>query len=290
MVNDAAANNTDQMSMIRQRRESAWRDFVRGKIMLNSADFAVWAVTPAVGRTARFRVQAKWQAWHAELQVNAQIANAQELVSAVNTLRFSARAPVLSLLLASLGPSTLRQRPTKHSGAAKKSSGLDIDVNGWLARGWEYFSEPTQLRYAGLDVLQRSLWLEENTVIALRAMRNAAAESEVMLLPVSGFRSAAYQDGLIRRKIAHGQTLEQILHVNAPPGFSEHHSGRAVDITSPGEPLLEESFEATPAFAWLEKHAASFGFSLSYPRGNALGVVYEPWHWCWHPSGHSFRK
>jgi zinc D-Ala-D-Ala carboxypeptidase len=284
VVNDAAANNTDQMSMIRQRCESAWRDLVLGKIMLNSADFAVWAVRPALGRMARICVQAKWQGWRTELMVNARIADAQELVSAVNTLRCSARAPVLSLLLASLGPSSLRRRPTKQLGAAKILSGLEIDVDDWRARGWEYFSEPNRLRYAGLDVLQRPLWLEKKTAAALQAMRNAAAESDVMLLPVSGFRSVAYQDGLIRRKIARGQTLEQILHVNAPPGFSEHHSGRAVDMTAPDEPLLEESFETTLAFAWLEKHAATFGFSLSYPRGNSLGVIYEPWHWCWHPT------
>jgi LAS superfamily LD-carboxypeptidase LdcB len=276
--------------MIRQRRESAWRDFVLGKVMLNSTDFAAWAVTPVVGRMARICLQAKWQRWRAELLVNARIADAQELTSAVNTLRRPAQAPVRSLLLASFGLSSVRQRPAKHAGAAKKSLALEIDVNDWLTRGWENFSEPDRLRYAGPDVLQRSLWLEENTAIALRAMRNAAAESAVTLLPVSGFRSVAYQDGLIRRKIDRGQTLEQILQVNAPPGFSEHHSGRAVDITAPGEPLLEESFESTLAFAWLREHAATFGFSLSYPRGNALGVVYEPWHWCWHPTGHSFRK
>ena len=47
----------------------------------------------------------------------------------------------------------------------------------------------------------------------------------------------------------------------------------------PDEPPAEESFETTPAFAWLSQHAARHGFSLSYPRGNPHGIVYEPWHW-----------
>ena len=89
----------------------------------------------------------------------------------------------------------------------------------------------------------------------------------------------AYQLGIIERKRARGLTLDAILKVNAAPGFSEHHSGRALDIGTPGEPAAEESFEHTAAFAWLQQHAAAFGFRLSYPRDNPHGIVYEPWHW-----------
>jgi len=75
--------------------------------------------------------------------------------------------------------------------------------------------------------------------------------------------------------------LEVIFCASAPPGYSEHHSGRALDVTTPGATPLQEEFEGTPAFAWLSKNAASFGFALSYPRGNRHGFMYEPWHWCY---------
>jgi D-alanyl-D-alanine carboxypeptidase len=75
--------------------------------------------------------------------------------------------------------------------------------------------------------------------------------------------------------------LQEILKVNAAPGFSEHHSGRAIDIGTPGQPPAEESFEHTAAYAWLDAHAEQFGFRLSYPRGNSHGISYEPWHWYW---------
>src|SRR5690606_41627176 len=75
------------------------------------------------------------------------------------------------------------------------------------------------------------------------------------------------------------RSSDLILEVNAAPGWSEHHSGRAVDISAPGEPPAEESFEATPAFAWLRANAAGLGFTMSYPRDNPHGIVYEPWHW-----------
>ncbi|WP_338924995.1 D-alanyl-D-alanine carboxypeptidase family protein (plasmid) [Pseudomonas silesiensis] len=43
------------------------------------------------------------------------------------------------------------------------------------------------------------------------------------------------------------------------------------------------AFEETDAFAWLTKHAGSFGFEMSYPKGNARGFNYEPWHWRFTP-------
>ena len=75
--------------------------------------------------------------------------------------------------------------------------------------------------------------------------------------------------------------MEEILKVSAAPGYSEHHSGRVVDLTTPGYAPLEEEFEDSAAFAWLCRSAAEHGFYLSYPRGNPHGIAYEPWHWCW---------
>ena len=80
---------------------------------------------------------------------------------------------------------------------------------------------------------------------------------------------------------ARGQTVEQILTVNAAPGYSEHHSGNALDIGTPGEAPAEASFETTAAFEWLATHAGKFHFHMSYPRDNIHGIVYEPWHWCY---------
>ena len=109
----------------------------------------------------------------------------------------------------------------------------------------------------------------------------AAAAEGVALDAISGYRSHAYQLGIFERKRARGLAVADILQVNAAPGYSEHHSGFALDIGTPGEPPAEESFEHTAAFAWLQGNAGRFGFQLSYPRDNPHGIVYEPWHWCW---------
>lgn len=60
---------------------------------------------------------------------------------------------------------------------------------------------------------------------------------------VSAFRSVDRQAEIVRDKLARGLSLEAILCVSAPPGYSEHHSGRAVDVTTEGMPPLEVEFE-----------------------------------------------
>lgn len=115
---------------------------------------------------------------------------------------------------------------------------------------------------------------------AWRELSAAANADGVTLHIVSAFRSMERQADIIRRKLELGLSIEQILSVSAPPGYSEHHSGRAVDVATEGCPPLEPEFEHTEAFQWLSAHATQFGFVLSFPRGNRYGYAYEPWHWC----------
>jgi D-alanyl-D-alanine carboxypeptidase len=134
----------------------------------------------------------------------------------------------------------------------------------------------------GLDHFGRPVRLDAATAHAWLLMQQAATNAGQTLVLISGFRSYTYQAELFQRKLAKGQLLVEILRVNAAPGFSEHHSGRALDLGSPGAPVLEEEFEHSSAFAWLQQHAQAFGFRMSFPRNNPYGVLYEPWHWYYH--------
>lgn len=131
----------------------------------------------------------------------------------------------------------------------------------------------------GLDVHGREQRLERRAAAAWQAMRAAAGGEGVELAAVSAYRSFDYQRQIIARKLSAGQTLAEILAVSALPGFSEHHTGRAIDIGTPGSPPITAAFEQTPAYAWLLRSAENFNFRMSYPRGNPHGVVFEPWHW-----------
>lgn len=142
--------------------------------------------------------------------------------------------------------------------------------------------EPVRLASIGGDIHGRAQWLQPRPARAFARMRDAAARAGIELQVVSAFRSIEYQLGILERKLARGQAIDEILRVSAAPGYSEHHSGRGLDLTTPGFAALEETFEHSPAFAWLQRNASRFGFMLSYPRDNRHGIAYEPWHWYWH--------
>lgn len=143
--------------------------------------------------------------------------------------------------------------------------------------------EPARLVDAGTDVFDRPRQLTPAAGEAWRQLRAAADRDGVVLQLVSAFRSVDYQAGIIRHKLERGQAVRDILRVSAAPGFSEHHTGRAIDLTTPGAAPLEVEFEATPAYDWLCAHAAGFGFHHSYPRDNVHRIAFEPWHWCYQP-------
>jgi D-alanyl-D-alanine carboxypeptidase len=172
--------------------------------------------------------------------------------------------------------------PTPASRLIENAFALGVPRNYGHARGLRRVREPSHLESIGLDTQGREQFLAPRAARAWARLREAAARDGVELQVVSAFRSVEYQLGILQRKLERGLSMDQILRVSAAPGYSEHHSGRALDVTTPGFATLEEEFENSPAFAWLKQHARSFGFHLSYPRGNRHGIAYEPWHFCWH--------
>jgi zinc D-Ala-D-Ala carboxypeptidase len=136
-----------------------------------------------------------------------------------------------------------------------------------------------ELEVVDIDFDGRPFILERSAAWAWRKMCEAARLEDVIIRPFSGFRSYIHQKKLIERQLENGRSLPEILTGTAIPGFSEHHTGKAVDVCTPEKFKLEEEFERTAAFSWLMENAGDFKFRLSYPRSNNLGIIYEPWHW-----------
>jgi D-alanyl-D-alanine carboxypeptidase len=174
-----------------------------------------------------------------------------------------------------------RAGPGRPDPAARKLDAVRSEVpNDYgAARQLPPQREPLWLELAGRDHAGRECWLLPEARRAWHRLDAAAREDGVSLVLVSGFRSADYQARILLAKRARGQAMSAILAVNAAPGYSEHHSGRAVDLTSPGCAPAEPEFETTAAYRWLVRHAGEFGFRMSYPAGNPHGIVPEPWHW-----------
>jgi D-alanyl-D-alanine carboxypeptidase len=138
-----------------------------------------------------------------------------------------------------------------------------------------------ELVVAEVDAGGREYLLTPEASRAWALMKQAASQDQVVIEIVSAFRDLERQSAIIRAKLERGMAMDKILTLSAPPGYSEHHTGRAVDINTPGCIATEEMFEDTDAFRWLSRHAGRFGFTLSYPQENTTGFIYEPWHWCY---------
>lgn len=145
---------------------------------------------------------------------------------------------------------------------------------------------------SALADLPGGLQLHAEAAGALEAMQRAAAADGIDLVVLSAFRSIPLQRQLFFDVMAQrNQSSTDRARVSAPPGFSEHSTGYAVDLGDARSPTthLSESFESTPAFRWLVDNAARFHFRLSFPRGNPQGVSYEPWHWRYEGSTEALR-
>ncbi len=126
------------------------------------------------------------------------------------------------------------------------------------------------------------LQVHKDTYNALMKMSSAAEREGIKLVLLSGFRTIELQKEIFyENKSRRNQIAIERAKVSAPPGYSEHSTGYAIDL---GDGTMrytdfEVEFETTPAFKWLKTNAAKYHFILSFPEGNSQGVSYEPWHW-----------
>lgn len=158
---------------------------------------------------------------------------------------------------------------------------LGLSEEFFVQRGLPRYEDASDLVVVQTDTDGREHKLVPEACQAWKMMQDAALLDGCQLVLVSAFRSKSRQAEIVLRKHLSGISNDEIFAVSAPPGFSEHHTGRAIDLTTPCYAPLEDEFEQSDAFAWLRDHAQDFGFLMTYPRGNEFGFLYEPWHWCY---------
>jgi zinc D-Ala-D-Ala carboxypeptidase len=124
-------------------------------------------------------------------------------------------------------------------------------------------------------------WLHVEAARSFQALTAAAQAEGIRLSVISGFRSHDEQRLLFEQQTSRQGSPQAAAKISAPAGHSEHHTGYALDLADATRPDtdLQVSFETTTSFAWLLRHAAEYGFELSFPRHNSQGINYEPWHW-----------
>lgn len=120
--------------------------------------------------------------------------------------------------------------------------------------------------------------MEVETYAAFEEMFQAAATDGYQLYVTSGYRGYEEQEEVFASYLAEGDE-EYALKYAAKPGYSEHQTGRAIDVFTPGE--TTSSFAYSPVAAWLAENAYEYGFILRYPESkeDLTGYNYEPWHY-----------
>ncbi len=135
--------------------------------------------------------------------------------------------------------------------------------------------------YENLIEIQPNILVHKEMYKSLKDMQDDAEKDGIYLVFLSGYRSIKLQKEIFYSlKSVRNQIASERARVSAPPGYSEHSTGFAIDIGDAyvREADFEESFENTSAFQWLKNNAAKYHFKLSFDK-NQNSVDYEPWHW-----------
>ncbi|WP_265457128.1 M15 family metallopeptidase [Enterococcus sp. HY326] len=149
-----------------------------------------------------------------------------------------------------------------------------------------------------LTAISGSEEVDSRIVDAYNQLASAAEAAGYPLVVVSAFRSVADQqqvyDASVNRRmseenISYEQAVEETNVQVTQPGYSEHHTGLAIDVVDSdwynnysnyASDMLDPLFGEQPAAQWLAANCAQYGFIIRYPEGreDITGITYEPWH------------
>ena len=162
-----------------------------------------------------------------------------------------------------------------------EDTGLMILVNKEYYLSRDYIPDDlAPIRYYATDRSPEGRYMRKEAADQFNRMAEAAATDGFEIVMTTAYRSYGFQSTLYNNYVkAHGQ--KEADRFSARPGYSEHQTGLAVDISAPSVGYaLTQDFEGTPEWAWLMEHAREYGFILRYPKGKTqtTGYMYEPWH------------
>jgi len=143
----------------------------------------------------------------------------------------------------------------------------------------------------------KTSYLREDCYDAFKDMWKAAEDDGIHLIIVSATRNRSYQKGIWNRKwLTFGgeesDRAERILQYSSMPGTSRHHWGTDIDLNQLNNTYFE-SDEGAKIYAWLQNHAADYGFFQPYTAFNAYrdaGYREEKWHWSYFPTASQMQR
>lgn len=106
---------------------------------------------------------------------------------------------------------------------------------------------------------------------------------------ISGYRSRNYQQTLLDNKVRQVGVTEAAMWVSKP-GYSEHHSGLALDLGLYSNKGVSSDYTGTGRYVWINQNCHRYGFIVRYPedKKEITKIAYEPWHFRYVGIPHSF--
>lgn len=118
--------------------------------------------------------------------------------------------------------------------------------------------------------------MRKEAASALEELFAGARKGGIQLYGLNGYRSYDTQKAIYDKAcIKNGKSYAD--KYVAKPGYSEHQTGLAMDVTNRN---YSTSFETTKEGKWLARNCYKYGFILRYPydKQSVTGYNYEPWH------------
>lgn len=125
--------------------------------------------------------------------------------------------------------------------------------------------------------------IEKTTYKHFLNLRKSLLKEGIQIELDSVYRSVARQEEIVR-EFTETYGADYVKKYVAVPGFSEHHTGLAVDICLVVDGKIiddnDEMIAQKEIFSRIHSKLADNGFILRYPPGkeNITGYAYEPWH------------
>ena len=154
------------------------------------------------------------------------------------------------------------------------SPAKDINKITMLVNKYHYVDKnytPTNL------IKVNNMYINKEAYEAFLNMKNDIEKENMTIRIISAYRSFNYQENLYNNYLKKDEKAIVDTY-SARPGYSEHHTGLAIDIDN--NKLDFNKFYMTKEFVWMNENSYKYGFIIRYPKDKEYitGYTYEPWH------------
>jgi D-alanyl-D-alanine carboxypeptidase len=150
------------------------------------------------------------------------------------------------------------------------------DVDSEQALVNKHFKLPDDYEPAELARIEGDYLVTPATKEAYERLKADATAAGLSIRAASAYRTIKHQVKLYARYL--NEDPANADNYSARPGFSEHHTGRTIDLVGPSGTL--RGFVGTKEAEWVRENAWNYGFIVRYTVENedVTGYESEPWH------------